>query len=256
MSDNTSLGDRMKKYELSVGTTLLPRTPAIIRVDGKAFHTFTRKLTVEVEPANQFHFSERFHKVMSNTAAFTLRDIQNSMMSYKQSDEISFLLNDWKTHETQPWFGGNVQKIVSITAATVTPYFNYFWANEFADEDIGHLHVDDLPKFDARVFNVPFADVDNYFIWRQRDAMRNSVNFIARKYLSHKSLQDLNSLEIKEKLLVDCGVTWDDYPLWEQRGSCTLRHGDVDGALEYDNNIPVFAENREYITRFLKEKSE
>lgn len=40
--ENDSLGDRMKGYEGVSRNFLTRRVPAIIRLDGKAFHTFTK----------------------------------------------------------------------------------------------------------------------------------------------------------------------------------------------------------------------
>lgn len=261
MSDKTSLGDRMKTYEEAVGTTLLRRTPVIIRVDGKAFHSFTKKITKEVEPDTETHFSKKFHGVMMSVAASMLDNTQNSMIAYTQSDEISILLNDWTTLESQQWFDGKVQKIVSISAAMAATYFNHFFNTEFGI-DFSRCPTEwrKLALFDARAFNVPHADVANYFVWRQRDAIRNSVNFIARKFFSHKSLQNLNGLQIKHELHIQKGVIWENYPLWEQRGSAVYRNLNKDkhNSSNYisDDNIPEFTENREFIKQFLKEKEE
>lgn len=260
MSDGTSLGDRMKGYEAAVGSKVLRRTPVIIRVDGKAFHTFTKRITKAIEPETEFHFSKKLHHVMMNTALSMMWNTQNSMVAYTQSDEISVLLNDWRTLEAEQWFDGNVQKIVSVSSAMATAYFNHFWNFEFNTKYLQH-EWNKLALFDARVYNVPPDDVVNYFLWRQRDATRNSVNFIARKFCSHKSLHGLNGLEIKNKLLLEHGVQWDEYPFWEQRGACVVRNpktSDVSSRAPYeiDDNIPLFGENREYIANFLKEKEQ
>lgn len=272
MSDKTSLGDRMKGYEEAVGQTLLRRTPVIVRVDGKAFHTFTRRITEHVEPDVKYHFSKRLHNVMMLTAGAMMLQMQNCQMAYTQSDEISFLFNDWKTLDCQQWFDAKTQKIISVSAAMAATYFNHFWSNEFGDELVNPPEGYDSPRrvapdywaelalFDSRAFNVPREDVDNYFIWRQRDAMRNSVNYIARKFFSHKKLEGLNGLQVKNKLFAEHGVQWDEYPTWEKRGACVHRHMELyllsDKQYVTDDEIPVFTENREYITRFLRVEDE
>lgn len=242
MSDNTDLGDRMKRYEEAAGSVLLRRTPVIVRVDGKAFHTLTKRISPDIDPTTDTHFSQKFHNVMLNVAKYCITNIQNSVLAYTQSDEISFLLKDWTRFETGQWFDGKVQKISSVTAAMAAVSFNHFWENEFNQT----LSEQQLALFDARCYNVPMDDVTNYFLWRQRDSMRNSVNFIARKFCSHKELQNMNGSQIKSHLWEKCGVAWDKYPLWEQRGSCVNSKGVI------DDNIPVFSENRDYIQSLLE----
>lgn len=263
MTDKTTLGDRMKGYEEAVGSTLLKRTPVIIRVDGKAFHTYTKKITTAVEPATEFHFSQRLHNVMNNTAFAMCHKIQNSVFAYTQSDEISILLRDWDTLNTQQWFGGKVQKIASVAGAMAASYFNWFWAQEFGEpvydshSPVEHPtpdHWGDLALFDARVFNVPYADVDNYFIWRQKDAIRNSINFIGRKYFSQKQMHGKNTTEVQLRLWEQHGVAWNSYPVWEQRGSCVFRNPNpLDSSTTHiiDDSPPVFTEDRMYVMQHL-----
>jgi tRNA(His) 5'-end guanylyltransferase len=239
----TALGDRMKSYEDAVGPVLLRRTPVIIRVDGKAFHTFTKRITPETDFLYQEgHFSPSLHGVMTRTAIEVCKEMQNVVLAYTQSDEISFLLKDWNTHDTQQWFDGKVQKIVSVTAAMITAHFNKLWPAWFEGTGSG------LALFDARAFNVPLQDVDNYFVWRQRDMLRNSVSFIARQYFSHKQLHGKNRQQVIEMLANERGVNWNSYPLWEQRGSCIVKHPtDSQQGWIIDDDIPIFQEDREYI---------
>lgn len=254
MGDKTSLGDRMKSYEEAVGKTLLRRTPAIVRVDGKAFHTFTRRLKEDIDPTVKYHFSHRFHKVMMGVANWLCHGMQGATLAYTQSDEISILLKDWETHDTQPWFDGKVQKITSISAGMASAYFQHSWQWEFGN-DSPFTYIQELPVFDARVFNVPFADVDNYFIWRQRDAIRNSINYVGRKYFSQKQMHCLKTIQVKAMLFEKHGVQFDEYPIWEQRGACVdmmkAPYSSVPDA-GLDNEIPVFSEDRKYITKHLE----
>ena len=96
MSDKTTLGDRMKDYEAVPKTFLMRRTPTIIRLDGKAFHTFTKKINTKNDPSLEFGpFSEKLHNVMEQTMRGLCDNIQNARIGYTQSDEISILLTDW-----------------------------------------------------------------------------------------------------------------------------------------------------------------
>ena len=123
--------------------------------------------------------------------------IQGAVLAYAQSDEISLLLKDWTTFETQQWFGGKIQKIASISAAMASTAFYTGMEMYHHDEPITLQH---RPLFDSRVFNVPMEEVANYFVWRQKDAIRNSVNMYAQYHFSHKQLQGKNIQDVKDML--------------------------------------------------------
>lgn len=255
--DKTSLGDRMKAYEAATGTVLIPRMPTIIRVDGKAFHTFTRRINEENDPTSRYGPSEKMHQVMMHTAEALCDEIQNAVLAYTQSDEISILLRDYDDLQTQQWFGGKVQKIVSVSASVAATAFNFFWEGQF-----GRLrYVNELAQFDARVFQIPKEDVANYFIWRQKDATRNSVQFIARKHFSHKELHGKSNEQIQEMLWKEHDCNWNDYAAWKKRGSCIIKKEEriqvtdqtIYGRMKFveDDHIPIFTADREYIERFV-----
>lgn len=248
MTDKTSLGDRMKRYEQSVGTLLIPRTPTIIRVDGKAFHTFTRRLKPDIDPSCAVGPSERMHVVMMDTANAMTKGIQNCVLAYTQSDEISFFLRDWDELGTQQWFGGKVQKIVSVSAAMFAAYFQYLWRNTFGAKS-PFISVEEVPLADSRVFQLPKEEVTNYFIWRQKDAERNSINFIARLYFSHKRLDRKNTSQVQEMLFREHGINWNDFATWKKRGSCIVDN-------MWDDEIPIFTQDRDYIEKQLEKEQQ
>lgn len=190
MSD--SLGDRMKAYEKNTQNTLIRRLPAVIRLDGRAFHTFTKNY--------ERPFCSKFSFAMRMATLELLQDISTAVMAYVQSDEISVLLCDFKNLESQQWFGGNIQKIVSVSSSVVTTSFN-----------------DELPEekqrahFDSRVFSLPTADeVANYFYWRWKDCTRNSVSMLAQHMFSHKELHGISTEQMKEKLRYEVNRPWED----------------------------------------------
>jgi len=247
--DKTSLGDRMKGYEHVNRDFLMRRTPVIIRVDGKAFHTWT-KHGLPVEENSTDPFNTTMHNAMVATACMIMRTAQNAKVAYTQSDEISILLNDWGTLQTDQWFAGNIQKIASVAASAATAAFNHtFNASNFYD----------LAMFDARVFNVPKEEVNNYFIWRQQDATRNSIQMLARHYFSHKELHRKNVSQLQDMLMLEHGVNWNDLDTWKKRGSCVVWNPDkFDSSEQFyrDENIPIFTKDREYIEKFLGEKDD
>jgi tRNA(His) 5'-end guanylyltransferase len=236
-----SLGDRMKGYESITQSKLMNRTPVIIRLDGKAFHTFTRGLDKPFDAA--------LNTAMVNTMTTLCDAIQGSMLGYTQSDEISILLQDWASFTTDGWYDYKIQKMVSVAASIATATFNDIYK---------HPKKDSLALFDARIFNIPFEEVTNYFVWRQNDAVRNSINSLAQAHFSHKSLQNLNTSQVQDKLMLEKGINWNDVPTRFKRGVCTRMLMETDFMdksvtpfLSEDYEIPIFTQNRAYIESML-----
>jgi len=241
MTDKASLGDRMKGYEAVSQSVLMKRTPVIIRVDGKAFHTFTKQFCKERTP-----FSLVMQTSMINVASYLTHHIQGAVVSYTQSDEVSVLLKDWNAFETQQWFGGKIQKMASVSAAMASTAF--YASFEYLQESIPYYP--DRPLFDARVFNVPFEDVVNYFIWRQKDAMRNSVNMLGQYYFSHSQLQGKSIDEVKY-MLKNVGP-WEELSIAQQRGLCIEKTSFISSRpANIDEEIPIFTEDRKFIQKWL-----
>lgn len=118
-----ALGDRMKKYEYVSRTYLTPRTPVIIRIDGKAFHTFTRGF--------QKPFDGVLVKTMQETMKFLCENIQGCVLGYTQSDEITLVLVDYKKINSCAWFDYNIQKCASVAASMATMAFNKFFYKKY-----------------------------------------------------------------------------------------------------------------------------
>lgn len=202
MAEQDSLGDRMKhQYENRCRHMLPRRTYTIIRIDGKAFHTYTRGL--------QRPFDTVLMDDLAATAQYLCENIQGTALAYTQSDEISLLLTDFDTIHTEAWFDGNLQKIVSVSASLATARFN----------ELRHGGGGRLALFDARVFPIPDpVEVCNYFVWRQQDAVRNSISMAAQALYSHQELHQKNSGEMQEMLWAR-GVNWNDYDPRCKRGT-------------------------------------
>jgi len=232
---NDSLGDRMKCYESVSRDYLMKRTPVIIRLDGKSFHTFTKGFD---KP-----FDERLMKIMIETTKFLVRSIDGCYFGYTQSDEISLLLVDYKTLQTEAWLNNNIQKIVSISSSLSTAFFNQQFKIKFS----GTLKSDNLAFFDSRAFNLPKEEVVNYFIWRQQDASRNSVQMIGRSYFSHKELINKSCDNIQEMLFSKFGVNYNNIETYKKRGTCIF-YKDI---YRIDKEIPIFTQDRNYIQHFV-----
>lgn len=202
-SDRTALGDRMKAHERVTKTALPRRCWTVLRVDGKAFHQYLRGA---VRP-----YDEAFMADMDAVAEALCAEISGAAFAYTQSDEISVLVTDFAAPGTQPWFGGEVQKWCSVSASLATAVLNERRPGRRA-------------MFDARVFTVADpVEVANYFVWRQRDAVRNSVSMAAQARFSQRELHGVNSKQAQEMLWSVHGINWNDYPDGCKRGRVTAR---------------------------------
>lgn len=220
-----SLGDRMKRqYEDRTRVMLPRRTYTILRVDGKAFHTFTRGL--------QRPFDHGLAACMNHAARRLCEEVQGARLAYVQSDEISVLVTDFTTISTDAWFDGNLQKIVSVAASIATAAFNHVFT-DYDNEPTQAL-------FDARAFTIPDpVEVENYFIWRQKDAVRNSIQSMAQSIFPHGRLQGLNCDQLQELIFSETGQNWNDLPVEEKRGRVVRKLG-AESAWLIDRKPPTF----------------
>ena len=259
MPVNDELGKRMKRYEAIPQISLMRRTPVAIRIDGKAFHTFTKHLN---KP-----WDDIFQKSMQETMKYLCQNIQNCVFGYQQSDEITLILTDYETLTTDAWFGYEVQKLCSIAASMATMKFNqafsnlaYTWINDYyyeawhtsEDEDKYHETlvncINTGAMFDARCFNIPKEEVTNLVYWRQVDAVRNSIQSMGQAYFSHKQLMNKNTKEVRQ-MLENNGTLWEDRPVAERRGVACLKGED---GWYIDYNMPTLkGEDRDYIEKLI-----
>lgn len=258
MSDHDSLGTRMKIYEDAYRTHLPIRMPVILRVDGKAFHTYTKGCKKPVD--------EGLVNVMNETASYLCQNIQGVQIAYVQSDEISLLLNNYKELQTQAWFDNNLQKMVSVSASMAGAIFTVnspkIWGNK---ESIPTVKIIKPAFFDSRAFLMPKEDVVNYFLWRQQDATRNSVQMLARTLYSHRQCENKNNSELQE-MIFQKGINWNDCPTSQKRGRCLVKKNIekfaqnqfnsqwekvIRSSWEVDNEIPVFSQDRNYIGQYV-----
>jgi len=205
-----ALGDRMKDfYENRTRMKLPRRTNTIIRLDGKAFHTFTRGF--------EKPFDKNLTNAMNDTTKALCKEIQGAVIGYVQSDEISILLTDYTKLTTDAWFDGNIQKIVSVSASMATAYFNY-------SINYGRPYYNQLKAFfDSRVMTIPSrTEVINYFIWRQQDAVRNSISMLAQSLYSHGELMNKSANEMQE-MCFQKGKNWNDIDDGWKRGRMIIK---------------------------------
>lgn len=242
-----SLGDRMKTYEKASRARLTNRTPVILRLDGCHFHTLTKKFA---RP-----FDEKMTFAMQETMLYLCKNIQGCVLGYTQSDEITLVLVDYKTLNTTPWYDNQVQKICSVAASMATYAFNECMRN--FDEEY-HAQA---AHFDCRCFNLPKEEVNNCLVWRQQDAIRNSIQSVGQFYYSHKELHKKNQKKILE-MLEEKGIDWKTFPPHLQRGSCCIRMNnfifhETDGTpvtrahWEVYKHSPIFSERPEFVNNLI-----
>lgn len=273
MPVHDELGKRMKTfYEEIPKTRLMRRVPVAIRIDGKAFHTFTKGF--------QKPFDEMLIESMQDTMKYLCENIQGCVLGYTQSDEITLILVDYKKLTSSAWFDYEVQKVCSIAASMATMAFNKYFSENinsecyvFDDElldngdfnpnykneyliDLYTTHIKASYKgamFDARCFNVPKEEVANLIYWRQLDATRNSIQMVGQANFSHKELQNKSCNQIQDMLMTQKGINWDDIPSYQKRGSCCIKeeyrfNDSLRSRWIIDNDIPIFkGDNRKYI---------
>ena len=259
MPINDALGDRMKEYESRNQYFLQRRTPVIIRVDGKAFHTFTRGF--------QKPFDEVLGNAMVRTMEYLCQNISGVVFGFVQSDEITLVLQDYRKLNTDAWFGYRTDKLCSIAASMATMAFNKFFAEEVRDwrdkvfptNYLGHCVGELSPEninlsevyalaehkgamFDARCFNIPKEEVCNCIYWRQLDATRNSIQMVGQANFSHKELQGKSCNVIQDMLHEQRGINWNDFPTrWKRGVAWTKTNGT-------DYEMPILrGENRKYV---------
>lgn len=272
MAVHDELGTRMKfNYEEVSKTRLLRRTPVAIRIDGKAFHTFTRGL--------QKPFDEILIKSMQDTMKYLCENIQGCVFGYTQSDEITLILIDYQTLTSQAWFNYEVQKMCSIAASMATMAFNKAF-KRYCDEwgcellpnswweggssDLDELEIYEVNKdlieaynkaiqkgamFDARCFNIPKEEVTNLIYWRQLDATRNSIEMVGHANFSQKELHCKSCNDIQDMLHEQKGINWNDFPTEQKRGSACLKGEE---GWYIDHEMPILkGEDRAYVDKLI-----
>lgn len=243
MPTRDDLGTRMKTfYEGIPKTRLMRRCPVAIRIDGKAFHTFTRGFNKS--------FDEVLIEAMQETMRYLCENIQGCVLGYTQSDEITLILVDYKKLNSSAWFDYEVQKMCSIAASMATMAFNNFfkegitkensaftdeWSDngdfnpKYKDEELNKLWIthkrasEKGAMFDARCFNIPKEEVTNLIYWRQLDASRNSIQMVGQANFSHKELQNKSCNQIQDMLMEQKGINWNNLPIYQKRGSCCIK---------------------------------
>lgn len=203
-----NFGDRMKMYEGNAEVYLMPGLPIVVRLDGKGFSKYTKKMT---RP-----YDENFSLLMQDTCKHLMKRYPKIVVGYAQSDEISLVLKHEFLNPVE--YNGRLQKLCSLLASEATSFF----AVEAYKRQINPNH--ETPTFDCRIFQVPsWIEASNAILWREQDATKNSIQQLGQYYFSHKQLHKLNGKQIQEKLLLEKDINWNSYPTFFKRGTYVQR---------------------------------
>lgn len=207
MTKHDPMGDRLKAYE-SAETHRYCEVglPICVRLDGKAFHTFTNGLT---RP-----YDRRLSDLMIETTKYLVENT-HAVIGYTQSDEITLIYN--YEGNAQPLYGGRVHKLTSLLAGMCSSKFTNLLPSYLPEKK------EAIPSFDARVFTVPnHVEATNVLLWRWFDARKNSVAMLAQSIFSHKELQGKDGLTMKQ-MCEERGYNWDNYPDFFKWGTFVQR---------------------------------
>lgn len=278
-SKQDGLGDRMKRYEELTNYRLLSRTPVILRIDGRAFHTFTKGF--------KRPFDTLLSTVMCETLKHLCENTSNCVFGYTQSDEITLILleNFEQNNLSSPWFDNRIQKLCSIVSSMTTLTFNKLLTRNHMLLDLREFDncgwetkeskkrqeayctaIFNGATFDCRAFNVPsITEAINCVIWRQQDATKNSILSVGQSEFSHKELQGKKCNEIQDMLMLQKGINWNNFPVMYKRGvSCIRKLEDVEtpnGKTQrkkwvLDYNMPILTQDWGYIKNQIEGKIE
>lgn len=248
------LGERIKAYEAAYDTTVIRRLPVIVRIDAKNFSKVTRKIT---RP-----FDTVLVELMAQTMISTIMEMEGAVFGYQQSDEISFVLKNDQSLESEPWFSNRVMKIASITSSIATLSFKKHF------DALGENKIDLIGNalFDARVFGVPsISEAANSVQWRQGDCLRNAITNAAQAELgkkfgrktAYKLLDGKNSQERLDLLKNECAINFDThYPTAFRRGIAAYKVPIISGEVSrnkwiLDREVPIFAKDRNFLINII-----
>lgn len=205
-----ALGDRMKSYErIETEQKFKPNSILYVRLDGRGFSKFTKGL--------KRPYDERLSNLMIETTKHLVEEFKCNV-GYTQSDEISLVVEN--KYESPCDFEGKKQKLISLLSATATAYFNVNLISYIPEK----FNIGRLPCFDCRIFEVPNEDeASNAVLWREKDAIKNSVSMLAQNHFSHKELQGVKSDVMKDMLKTQKNVVWEDQPKFFKCGTFLKR---------------------------------
>jgi tRNA(His) guanylyltransferase len=201
----SALADRCKSFEAAeAGRRAARGTPLLARLDGRAFHTFTRDL--------RRPYDEAMSRCMIETARYLVQEL-NALVAYTQSDEITLAWFEPADSPTEYPFDGRYQKLASVLAGLASTRFYQLVL------ELMPAKVREVPHLDCRVWQVPaLSDAAEVFVWREEDAIKNSTTMAALAHFTDREIHGKDTAT-KQEMLLARGVDWRAYPAFFQRGT-------------------------------------
>lgn len=210
-----NIEDRMLYLRSLTDYKLIPNSYVMVMLDGRSFSSTIKKYFKKP-------FDDTFIDIMNETARYLCERIQGCKFAYVQSDEISLVITDFDTPETDAFFGYRLEKILPLCASMATSKFNQLMTieaiNRTCNEQFSKLELIDiinnmkLHEFDCKAWNVPsYNDVYTWFLYRQLDCIRNSKQQTARTYLSHKECTSKKVDELIDILTDTKNIDWNTF---------------------------------------------
>ena len=211
------LEDRMLYYRGLSDYRLIPNSYVLLMLDGRSFSSFVK---------NYFDkpFDDKFINMMNETAKYLCEKIQGCKFAYVQSDEISLVITDFDTPNSDSFFGYRLEKILSISASMASAKFNQLMTLEALRravdglDEYGCINTEEvianvkLLEFDCKAWNVPsYNDVFAWNLFRQNDCLKNSKQQAAQAWLPHKQLVNKTADEQIALLKEKQGIDWNDF---------------------------------------------
>ena len=199
-----ALDKEMREYEKALDQVVMSGLYMIARLDGRGFS----KLTAEILKLNK-PFDDMFRDWMVEvTESLVKNSGLNIVYAYTQSDEISLL---FRLDETA--FNRKIRKYNSLLAGLASAKMS--------------MLVRRVVTFDCRMLALPNLDkVADYFVWRQEDCNRNTLNGYCYWTLRNegKSAREVTrtlsskGVAFKNELLFEHGINYNDVEAWKKRG--------------------------------------
>ena len=203
-----TLKDKCEYYRGLSDIKLIPNMPVLVMLDG---HCFSKIIKTRYE----LPFDDKFINLMNETAAHVCSKIQGAVFAYTQSDEISILIKDYINPDSDAFFGYRTCKLLSLIAAEATAFFNrklfetILKDSPTIESAKSFLSCEPLATFDCKVWNVPNDnEVFAWFLYRQNDCVRNSMQQFAQTYVSHKELLNKSAGDQIEIAKAKVGKDW------------------------------------------------
>lgn len=208
----------------------------IVRIDGKNFHKFAD--VHKFDKPNDL----RGLNLMNFAASSVMKEFNEIILSYGQSDEYSFVF-----HRTANVYNRRASKILSNVNSLFTSSYVFYWDRWFGEKKLKYP-----PSFDARIVLYPTVEnLKDYLSWRQADVHINNLyntcfwNLVLKKGMTNQEaeerLRGTLSADKNEILFSEFGINYNTLPAMFRKGTILLtKQIKVDGDKKKKIVVPIY----------------